>query len=67
MEIKFQRSLTQEEQEKVRLYVGFYRGISCFKEDDLVEITPKEGFAGNEFLATLKTIRIPIKNVNVQY
>ncbi|ADU31720.1 hypothetical protein [Evansella cellulosilytica] len=65
MEITFTRMLTLDEKEKVRLFVGYYRGIPTFKEDHVLEIQPKQNFSEDQFIETIKSLDIPIENVDV--
>ncbi|MFA9559535.1 hypothetical protein ACERII_19680 [Evansella sp. AB-rgal1] len=64
MEITFRRDLTRDEREKVRVFVGFYRGNATFIANSFLEITPKHHFSEQQFLKTLYTLNIPIQNVD---
>ncbi|MDQ0254712.1 hypothetical protein J2S74_002091 [Evansella vedderi] len=65
MEVTFRRELTSGEREQIRQFVGYYRGIASFKGDCIMEVKPKEAFSEAELLATLKSLDIPIDNVDV--
>ncbi|MBU9722209.1 MULTISPECIES: hypothetical protein [Bacillaceae] len=65
MEIIFKRSLTIEEKEKVRIYVGYYRGIGSFKGNMALRIYPKKNFSKCKLLESLKSLDIPMKSIDV--
>ncbi|WP_280772049.1 hypothetical protein [Salipaludibacillus daqingensis] len=65
MEVKFKRNLTPTEKEKIRQYVGFYRGIAVFKNSNSLEVIPKKKFSEDELFETLKSLDVPIENAVV--
>ncbi|MBU9723657.1 MULTISPECIES: hypothetical protein [Bacillaceae] len=65
MVITFMRELTDEEKERLRTYVGFYRGVASFIGDNVLEIRPKDKFSEEELMTTLESLQIPIENVDV--
>ncbi|MDG5786139.1 hypothetical protein QA612_01455 [Evansella sp. AB-P1] len=66
MEVTFIRELSTKEKEEVRQLAGFYRGIAVFRREDVLGVEPKEQFSEVQFINTIKSLNIPIKNVNVK-
>lgn len=66
MKVIFERKLTELEQERVRQLVGFYRGISIFRNDRELYIEEKEDFNCDACIMTLKSTDVPIAYIETK-
>ncbi|GEL07500.1 hypothetical protein [Salisediminibacterium halotolerans] len=66
MKVIFDRRLTELEQERIRQLVGFYRGISLFRNDRELYIEEKENFSSEACIMTLKSTDVPIAYIETE-